>query len=405
VLDRRVEKQRKALAIPEGASAECVAWRQTKHCDAHGERDVESDKACNENILDGHSGYCECRHDLVSGEYGIGEDLALVVRPGAELRSSSTDALATMVAGNGCEHEVLTCAEKCLEDWTELKEQVGGMLSGASDTEFSEDKKARLKMAFQAATEAHAAAEKSHLDKTSESTVGDSSSGNTGHHEWNHYQVLGLGSDFSGEELKRAYRRKSLELHPDKQGGSDEGFQRVALAHQVLSDAQKRLDWEEGLDMKRFRNQGEPHEPVSPKTEILKEFFPERFDFNPFGDDFVKERDDQIKIINQRLQDGTTRGDRDPDEESWIANQRFEDDEEGGFDADDSNNDSDAYYPDSDDTYPPDFEHSQPSGSGFSPDGESDWDDDHNDDHNDDHEGSHEEDDSGHSTSPGHDEV
>lgn len=46
--------------------------------------------------------------------------------------------------------------------------------------------------------------------------------------EWcqpNYYQVLGIRCDFpaaeDGEELKRAYKRRSLQHHPDKPGGAE----------------------------------------------------------------------------------------------------------------------------------------------------------------------------------------
>ena len=37
-----------------------------------------------------------------------------------------------------------------------------------------------------------------------------------------------------------AYRRRALEAHPDKQGGSVEAFQRLGEAHAVISDPARR---------------------------------------------------------------------------------------------------------------------------------------------------------------------
>ena len=45
--------------------------------------------------------------------------------------------------------------------------------------------------------------------------------------------VLQVPLDFTRDELRRAYRSASLAMHPDKHGGSDAAFQRVAEAHQV----------------------------------------------------------------------------------------------------------------------------------------------------------------------------
>ena len=46
---------------------------------------------------------------------------------------------------------------------------------------------------------------------------------------------LGLQSDASAADIKKAYRKWSLATHPDK-GGSSEDFVRVAEAYQVLTD-------------------------------------------------------------------------------------------------------------------------------------------------------------------------
>lgn len=39
----------------------CVAWRQTKQCDAYGPRESYNDKDCSTQILGGTSGFCQCR--------------------------------------------------------------------------------------------------------------------------------------------------------------------------------------------------------------------------------------------------------------------------------------------------------------------------------------------------------
>ncbi|MEM1394606.1 MAG: J domain-containing protein, partial [Cyanobacteria bacterium P01_H01_bin.150] len=50
-----------------------------------------------------------------------------------------------------------------------------------------------------------------------------------------HLQLLQLKFPFTKEELKSAYRRKSLETHPDA-GGTAEAFRQVNYAYQVLSN-------------------------------------------------------------------------------------------------------------------------------------------------------------------------
>lgn len=57
-----------------------------------------------------------------------------------------------------------------------------------------------------------------------------------------HYRVLGVQSTASENDLKKAYRKRALKLHPDKNSAphADEAFKAVGLAYATLSDPQKR---------------------------------------------------------------------------------------------------------------------------------------------------------------------
>eukprot|EP00045_Choanoeca_perplexa_P014276 m.166798 g.166798 ORF g.166798 m.166798 type:complete len:620 (+) comp16631_c0_seq4:2735-4594(+) len=59
-----------------------------------------------------------------------------------------------------------------------------------------------------------------------------------------HYEVLGVERDADAAGLKKAYRRKALQLHPDKNQGNEadatKQFQLVQAAYAVLNDPQER---------------------------------------------------------------------------------------------------------------------------------------------------------------------
>ena len=57
------------------------------------------------------------------------------------------------------------------------------------------------------------------------------------------YEVLGIGRDASEADIKAAFRRLAAQHHPDKNQGdptAQDRFTEINLAHQILSDADKR---------------------------------------------------------------------------------------------------------------------------------------------------------------------
>src|SRR6056297_3140226 len=56
------------------------------------------------------------------------------------------------------------------------------------------------------------------------------------------YDVLGVRSDASADEIKRAYREKATEYHPDvsDEPDAEEKFKKIQKAKQVLTDEEKR---------------------------------------------------------------------------------------------------------------------------------------------------------------------
>ncbi len=56
----------------------------------------------------------------------------------------------------------------------------------------------------------------------------------------NPYKVLGIESDATDEQIKKAHRKKAKDTHPDKEGGSNEAFKAVQEAYETLSDPETR---------------------------------------------------------------------------------------------------------------------------------------------------------------------
>lgn len=60
-----------------------------------------------------------------------------------------------------------------------------------------------------------------------------------------YYEVLGVSKDASADELKKAFRRKAIEFHPDKEGGDEAKFKEVNEAYDVLKDPSKRQRYDQ----------------------------------------------------------------------------------------------------------------------------------------------------------------
>ena len=60
----------------------------------------------------------------------------------------------------------------------------------------------------------------------------------------NYYDTLGVKKDASTDEVKKAFRRLARKHHPDA-GGDEEKFKEINEAYEVLSDAEKRSQYDQ----------------------------------------------------------------------------------------------------------------------------------------------------------------
>src|SRR3989338_1611339 len=70
-----------------------------------------------------------------------------------------------------------------------------------------------------------------------------------------YYKILGISRDASKDEIKQAYRKLAHQYHPDK-GGNESKFKEVSEAYQVLSDVDKRRQYDNFGTAGNFGNSG-----------------------------------------------------------------------------------------------------------------------------------------------------
>lgn len=86
-----------------------------------------------------------------------------------------------------------------------------------------------------------------------------------------YYSILGVNKQASAEEIKKAYKRKAMEHHPDR-GGDHNTFAQINEAYETLKNPQKRADYDKPQPQYNFRQSGNPQG----FEDIFAQFFGQR---------------------------------------------------------------------------------------------------------------------------------
>jgi molecular chaperone DnaJ len=88
------------------------------------------------------------------------------------------------------------------------------------------------------------------------------------------YEILGVSRDATEEDLKRAYRRKAREFHPDS-GGDEESFKELTAAYEVLRNPQARANYDRYGDPRgpMGAGVGDPFAGFGDLSDLIEAFF------------------------------------------------------------------------------------------------------------------------------------
>uniref|UniRef100_A0A7N0TJU8 J domain-containing protein n=1 Tax=Kalanchoe fedtschenkoi TaxID=63787 RepID=A0A7N0TJU8_KALFE len=107
-----------------------------------------------------------------------------------------------------------------------------------------------------------------------------------------YYAVLGLEKSCTIEEIRKAYKKLSLKVHPDKNKapGSEEAFKKVSKAFKCLSDESSRMQYDQTGLVEDFES-NQHHHVRRRRTRTQHSFYDDEFDPDEIFRAFFGQRD------------------------------------------------------------------------------------------------------------------
>jgi preprotein translocase subunit Sec63 len=121
-----------------------------------------------------------------------------------------------------------------------------------------------------------------------------------------YYEVLGIKKDASEAEIKKAFRKKAMEHHPDKNQGnkaSEDKFKEVSEAYEILSDSQK-IDMTSSAMRESIRMQVmavEEHPMVEGKASVALKIYSEIFLVECSAAAVVRLQEERMDLAKARI--------------------------------------------------------------------------------------------------------
>ena len=120
-----------------------------------------------------------------------------------------------------------------------------------------------------------------------------------------YYNILGLDSNSTQNEIKKAFRKMSLDCHPDRNNNSSEKttlFKKINEAYEILSDENKRKEYDNSLKMFNIGNLNNIENIL--KSELFSNLFGNLNDFDNIFNQNIPIIDKTIEISLEQSYSG-----------------------------------------------------------------------------------------------------